>query len=342
MSPSSPHPLDAVGWSDRVAALFSTVTTPDHTPARVVGVERGWARVATPDGERSLPFPGSAVGDWVAVVGETVAEVLPRWSELGRLDPDGSRQVLAVNLDIVLITAPADRLSSSRVERELVVAWDSGARPVVLLTKVDVAPPGAVDELAARLGPVDIVATSAVAGDGLDEVRALLVHPVTAALLGPSGAGKSTLINALLGEERLAVGAVRDEDHRGRHTTTSRQLVPLPSGGSLVDMPGLRSLGTDAGGDAVAAAFPDVAALAEQCRFGDCTHTVEPDCAVKAAVQAGALDGGRLDNYRKLVAETASEQSRVDPAARAAETRLWRSRSKALRRLYEERDDRNS
>lgn len=348
MSASPVHSLAPVGWSDRVEALYSTLEEPDLTPARVVGVERGWARLATPTGERSLPYPGTAVGDWVALDaigdggGETIRHMLPRWSELGRLDPDGSRQVLAVNLDLILITAPADRLSSSRVERELVVAWDSGARPVVVLTKLDVAPPGAVDELAARLGPVDIVTTSALHGDGLDEVRALLTHPVTAALLGPSGAGKSTLINALLGEERLAVGAVRDEDHRGRHTTTSRQLVPLPSGGSLIDMPGLRSLGTDASDDAVAAAFPDIEALAAGCRFGDCTHTVEPDCAVVAAVTAGELDAGRLDNYRKLLAETASERTRIDPAARAAETRLWRSRTKALRRLYEDRDDRGS
>lgn len=342
MSASPGHPLAPVGWSDRVEALYSTLDEPDLTPARVVGVERGWARLATPTGEHSLPFPGTAVGDWVALDtgGETVRHVLPRWSELGRLDPDGSRQVLAVNVDLVLITAPADRLSSSRVERELVVAWDSGARPVVVLTKLDVAPPGAVDELAARLGPVDIVGTSALSGDGLDRVRALLTHRVTAALLGPSGAGKSTLINALLGEERLAVGAVRDEDHRGRHTTTSRQLVPLPSGGSLIDMPGLRSLGTDASDDAVAAAFPDVEARARGCRFGDCTHTVEPDCAVVAAVRAGELDVARLDNYRKLMEETASERSRVDPAARAAETRASRSRTKALRRFYEDRDDR--
>lgn len=343
MSASSDHPLAAVGWSDRVEALFATFDNPDFVPARVVGVERGWTRLATPGGELSLPYPGTAVGDWVVLdaAGDTVVEVLPRWSELARLDPDGSRQVLAVNLDLILITAPADRLSSSRVERELVVAWDSGARPVVVLTKLDVAPPGAVDELAARLGPVDIVTTSAITGDGLDEVRSLLAHPVTAALLGPSGAGKSTLINALLGEDRLAVGAVREEDHRGRHTTTSRQLVPLPSGGSLVDMPGLRSLGTDASDDAVAAAFPDVEALASGCRFDDCTHTVEPDCAVVTAVKAGELAAGRLDNFRKLMAETASERTRVDPAARAAETRLARSRTKALRRLYEERDERD-
>ena len=158
---------------------------------------------------------------------------------------------------------------------------------------------------------VDVIATSAVTGDGLDEIRALLVHPVTAAFLGPSGAGKSTLINALLGEDRLAVGAVRDDDHRGRHTTTSRQLVPLPSGGSLVDMPGLRSLGTDAGDDAVAATFPDIDELVDGCRFRDCTHDVEPGCAVIAALAAGDLDPERLASYRKLQRETTFEHRRV-------------------------------
>jgi ribosome biogenesis GTPase len=131
---------------------------------------------------------------------------------------------------------------------------------------------------------------------------------VTAVFLGPSGAGKSTLINALLGEDRLAVGDVRDEDQRGRHTTTSRQLVPLPSGGSLIDMPGLRSLGTDAGEDSVEATFPEIAELAKQCRFSDCSHQVEPDCAVAAAVESGSLDPARLASYLKLRDESAGQR----------------------------------
>ncbi len=264
--------------------------------------------------------------------------MVPRWSALGRLDPDGGRQLLAANVDLVLIAVPADRLSSSRVERELVIAWDSGARPVVVLTKLDVAPPGATDALASRLGPVEVIATSAVAGAGLDAVRALLVHPVTAAFLGPSGAGKSTLINALLGEERLAVGTVRADDHRGRHTTTSRQLIPLPSGGSLIDMPGLRTLGTDAGDEAVAATFPEIDELAASCRFSDCAHEVEPGCAVVAAVAAGTLDPARVASYRKLKRETAFERRRTDPLARQQEARVWKARTKEQRRRYRERE----
>jgi ribosome biogenesis GTPase len=207
-----------------------------------------------------------------------------------------------------------------------------------VLTKLDVAPSDVVEDLTARLATVDVLATSAVTGEGIDAVRAALPHPVTAALLGPSGAGKSTLVNALLGEERLAVGAVREQDARGRHTTSSRRLVPLPSGGSLVDMPGLRSLGTDASDDAVASTFPDIDELAQQCRFADCAHDTEPDCAVIAAEEAGDLDPARLESYRKLLKETAFERRRVDPVARQEETKVWKSRTKDLRRLYRDRD----
>jgi len=307
-------------------------------PARVVGVERGWCRVATPTGERMIPVPDMAVGDWVALDGDTVGDVIPRWSELARLGPLGQRQVLAANLDLVLIAAPGDRLSSARVERELVIAWESGARPVVVLTKLDLAPPDAVDELTSRLVAVDVVATSAVNGDGMDEIRSLLVHPVTAAFLGPSGAGKSTLINALLGEDRLAVGDVRDQDQRGRHTTTTRRLVPLPSGGSLIDMPGLRSLGTDASDDAVTATFGDIDELADTCRFADCSHEMEPGCAVTSAVARGDLDPARLESYRKLARETAFEQRRADPVAQADQTKVWKVRTKEQRRLYRDRN----
>jgi ribosome biogenesis GTPase len=317
--------------------LFSSLSDHDLVPARIVGVERSLCRLATPAGPRSLSVFGAAVGDWVALDGGTVREVLPRWSALERLNPDGGRQVLAANIDIVLIAAPGDRLSSARVERELAIVWDSGARPVVVITKVDLAPPGAVGELAARVGLADVIVTSSLSGDGLDRLRAALVQPITAALFGPSGAGKSTLVNALLGEDRLAVGAVRDADGRGRHTTSSRQLVCLPSGGSLVDMPGLRSLGTDASGDALAATFEDIDQLAGGCRFSDCAHGTEPDCAVAAAVARGDLDPSRLASFKKLERETAFERRRVDPIARVEAARVWKARSKQQRRTHKAR-----
>ncbi len=338
MSEPSLHPLVSVGWSDRLAARFDLHLESGAVPARVVGVERGWCRLATPTGERMVPTPETAVGDWVALDGDVVREVLPRWSALARVGPDGRRQVLAANLDVVLIAAPADRLSSARVEREVVIAWESGARPVVVVTKLDVAASGAIDELRSRLVTVDVVGTSAVNGEGIDEIRSIVIHPVTAAFLGPSGAGKSTLINALLGEDLLAVGDVREKDQRGRHTTTSRRLVPLPSGGSLIDMPGLRSLGTDAGNDAVTATFADIEELAAACRFADCSHDVEPDCAVVAAVAHGSLDPARFASYRKLVRETEFERRRTEPLARQEVERVWKVRTKEQRRLYRERE----
>ncbi|MBW8826658.1 MAG: ribosome small subunit-dependent GTPase A [Acidobacteria bacterium] len=309
------HALDHVGWSERVASLFDQL--PGRVPARVVGIERGTARVVTPTGELTVRLTdfAVAVGDWVALDDDRLADLVPRWSQLERLGPEGARQTLAANVDVVLIAAPADHLSLTRVERELVVAWDSGARPVVVVTKTDL--PGAtavVEELTARLGAADVISTSSVDGRGLDELRALLQRPVTAVLLGPSGAGKSRLVNAILGHDRQAVGEVREGDRRGRHTTTTRQLVPLPSGGSLIDMPGIRSLGTDASVESVAAAFDDIETLAEECRFADCAHDLEPGCAVTAAVAAGTLDPARFDSYRKLERELAQER-RHDPKA---------------------------
>ena len=262
------HPaLIPYGWDGRVAALVAEVLHPGCVPARVVRVELDRCIVVADDGEhparaRALP----AVGDWVAArvtADDTaVAAVAPRWSELARRDPDGRTQVLAADVDLVLVTAPVDRLSPARVERETAIAWDSGARPVVLVTKCDLAPGGLVDDLRRRLVGVDVVATSVVTGDGVDEVRAALRPARTAVLLGPSGGGKSSLANRLLGGERLATGAVRPGDRRGRHTTTARQLLVVPSGGVLIDTPGLRSLSLPADHGGVAAAFPDVEALA--------------------------------------------------------------------------------
>jgi ribosome biogenesis GTPase len=295
----------------------------------VVAVERGGVLVATPVGERRAAGPALVVGDWVALDDEDrVVAVVERWSSLGRRDPDHGHQVLAANVDVVLVVAPVDRLSLARIERELVAAWDSGARPVVVVTKSDLAQPDLVDGVRRRLDSVDVVVTSSVEGSGVDEVARLLGPPVTAVLLGPSGAGKSTLLNALLGEERLATGAVRDGDARGRHTTTSRRLLAVPSGGSVIDMPGLRSLGLDVDAGSLAAAFSDIDELAEGCRFADCSHTVEPGCAVAAAVDAGRLDPARLASHRKLLREIRREALQVDPVARKEQLRVWKQRYK--------------
>ncbi|MGQ0616860.1 MAG: ribosome small subunit-dependent GTPase A [Acidimicrobiia bacterium] len=338
---ADPRPaLVPFGWDERVLALFNESGRPEAAPARVVRVERSASVVVAADGvERSarseiLPV----VGDWVVLDGDEVVAVLTRWSELSRLDPDGSTvQVLAANVDLVFITAPSDRLGSARVERELAVAWESGARPVVVVTKTDLAGADDVAALEGRLVGVDVVPTSIVTGAGIEVLRAMLQPGRSAVLLGPSGAGKSSLVNALLGAEVLATGAVRDGDARGRHTTTSRQLVCVPGGGVLIDTPGLRSLGLVGDGEGLGRAFPEIDALAAQCRFDDCHHDVEPGCAVLAAVGDGVLDQDRLASYRKLEREGAAQARRSDPLLRRADVSVWKSRTKEMRANYKRR-----
>lgn len=332
--------LATFGWDDRVLALFNELDEPTLEPARVVRVERSVCIAVFAGGdERLLHAPTlPAVGDWIAADGEVVRHILPRWSSLTRADPSGAGvQTLAANIDVVCITAPADRLSEARVERELAVAWDSGAQPLVILTKSDLAPADLEASLTARLVGVDVIATSAASGEGVDELREHLRPARTAVLLGPSGAGKSTLANALLGAEVLATGDVRAGDHRGRHTTTSRQLVAVPGGGVLIDTPGLRSLGL-AGDIDIELAFPDIEALAGDCRFSDCRHEQEPACAVVAAVAGGQLDAARLASFRKLQKEAAAEARRVDPLLRKAELSVWKSRIKSARVNDKRRD----
>ena len=326
--------LGPFGWSDRILALFNAVDGPDLEPARVVRVERSAAVAVFADGaERLVRGPVlPAVGDWVAVAGgDSLHAVLPRWSAVTRLDPSESDiQVLAANVDVVAITAPADRLSPARVERELAVAWESGAQPVVVLTKADLATDSAVAALEQRLVGVEVLPTSAVTGRGVAEFQALLTPFRTAVLLGPSGAGKSTLANALLGSTQLATAPVREGDSRGRHTTTSRQLVVLPGGGVLIDTPGLRSLGL-AGGGAIDQVFPEIESLATGCRFGDCRHLSEPGCAVRAAADAGTLDNARLSSFHKLQREVAADERRRDPLLRRAHIGQWKAQVKEAR-----------
>jgi ribosome biogenesis GTPase len=337
-------PLIPYGWDDRVAALFENVAAPGLEPARVVRVERSAVVVATAAGEGPARAADLlATGDWVAITSGSatttpaVVARLPRWSELSRLDPQGAGvQVLVANIDVVLVVAPAERLSPARVERELSAAWESGATPAVVVTKTDLDPIAATtttDDLRSRLFGVDVVATSTVTGAGLDEVAALLQPNRTAVLIGPSGAGKSSLTNALLGTDRMATGEVRSGDHRGRHTTTARQLLVVPAGGVMIDTPGIRSLGLTGGDAGVAAAFPDIEAKAAACRFRDCRHTTEPGCAVLAAVESGGLDAKRLDSYRKLELESAFEARRSDVRARQDQTRRWKVITRSMRHV---------
>lgn len=327
--------LARLGWGPRVEALAEELTatveasaTGPVVPGRVIRSDRGWAWVGTDEATLlievgTLPsgIPSPVTGDWVLVEPGVPAlrAVLPRWSAISRLDPLGhGEQVLAADIDLVLIVHGLDRdLKPGRIERSLLLAWDSGAVPVVAVTKADLgtdAQVGSVLEgIRAVASGVEVLATSTRTGAGLDAVRALFGADRTVVLLGESGGGKSTLVNALLGSEAMATGEVREGDAKGRHTTTSRELLVVPGGGVVIDTPGLRALGLPSGDEAIGVVFADVEALAEGCRFRDCRHRTEPGCAVRAAADAGELDPARLERYLALADEiAASDQAAVE------------------------------
>jgi ribosome biogenesis GTPase len=308
--------LAALGWGDRWLAHWSTVDHPDARPARVVRHDRGAVIVADGDTVRALPSHVAGhdpvVGDWLAVLPDRIHTVLPRHGLVRRADPAGGEQVLAANVDLILIVCGLDRpVKTGRIQRATVQAWDADAVPLVVLTKADLTPDaaGTVVEIGEAISAADVLAVSSADQTGLDDLRARLTGR-TSVLVGESGAGKSTLVNALLGGERMATGHVRTGDAKGRHTTTHRELHGLPDGGSLIDIPGLRSMGLAADPGAVDATFPEIEELAAGCRFHDCTHASEPQCAVIGAVQAGSLDATVLAAYHRLRHEAESEARR--------------------------------
>lgn len=315
--------------------------TSEVVRGRVARVDRGAAQVV--DGPRvlSVPTPGESllVGDWVELdvaSGEPrLVEVAARTTVLSRqaADRTSSQQGLVANVDVVLVVEPAwPNPSLGRIERLLVLAWASGAVPVVVLTKTDLHPDvgGLLGEVATAAPGTDLVAVSAVTGDGVEALAALLGPGRTFVLLGPSGAGKSTVVNALAGQTVLATGDVRG-DGKGRHTTTHRELVTLPDGSVLIDTPGLRGVGVVGDTDAVDEVFGEIAELAAVCRFDDCAHDREPGCEVTAAVDDGRLPRRRLDSWRKLQRELAYQQRRGDARAARDEKARWKSMSKAMR-----------
>ena len=270
------------------------------------------------------PVDRPAVGDFVLVAPgrpPTIEAVLPRRSELkrGAAGESHRRQLIATNVDTVFVLCGLDHdFNPARIERYLVLIEGSGARAVVVLTKADRA--DAVDEalaaLRARIGSVEAHALNAKSADGVAPLLAYLGPGDSAVLVGSSGAGKSTLTNTLLGESRQAIGAVREHDSRGRHTTTHRALILLPSGGCLIDTPGMRELKLTGGESLDAGGFADIDELAQTCRFGDCAHAREPGCAVQAALADGRLDAERWQNYLKLRDELAATADSLEAQMR--------------------------
>ncbi|MEO8560935.1 MAG: ribosome small subunit-dependent GTPase A [bacterium] len=357
MSEESISPaLLALGWSTSRAREAESRLGASRLAARVIAQHRDRYVVGTEHGDTSAILPGRsrvqstsaidrpAVGDWVAVRAssaelEVIEAILPRSSAFVRqIAGDTTQaQVVAANIDVALIaTSVNGDLNPRRLERYVTLAWESGAMPVVLLTKADLAES---DEVAAArctvasVAPgVEVVAISTLEGTGLDELTPLLRPGQTAVLVGSSGVGKSTLVNALLDETRLRTHDVRD-DGKGRHTTTHRELVRLASGALLIDTPGMRELQLWSDGSGVAAAFSDVEALAEHCRFRDCAHMTEPDCAVLAALESGELDAARLESYRALMREVAWLERRTDALASAEARRQVRVIHRAIQRV---------
>jgi ribosome biogenesis GTPase len=339
--------LEGLGYSPAFAEALGALDDPELRPARVVRTHRGRLRVRSEDEERVAEVRGRlrhaargggdlpVVGDWVAVRllprehRAVVEAVLPRRTAFVRKaagEPTGE-QVLAANVDTVFVVAGLDRdFNPRRLERYLLLAWESGARPVVVLNKADLCadPPGRMADTFAVAPGVDVHVVCGKDAGTLGVLDPYLLPGRTVAFLGSSGVGKSTLINRLLGADVQTTRAVREQDDRGRHTTTHRELFVLPGGGLVIDTPGIRELQLWTGETGVEAVFEEVAALAASCRFRDCRHESEPGCAVRAAVEDGRLLPERLASLHKLQAELQHSAVARDAAARAEQNRRWK------------------
>jgi ribosome biogenesis GTPase / thiamine phosphate phosphatase len=344
--------MTALGWSPSRAEEFEPYAADGLVPARVAAQHRGGYVVYAESGEHRAEVAGRlrhaafapsdfpAVGDWVALDCQAGADtarihaVLARATSFSRKAAGGeAEQVVAANVDVVLlVSAFGEDLNMRRLERYLAAGWESGAQPVIVLNKSDLA-----DDLAVDLAQVEgiafgvpVHAVSCLDGSGVSDLAAYLAGNRTVALLGSSGVGKSSLLNRLLGWERQEVAETR-ADGKGRHTTTYRELVPLPGGGLVLDTPGMRELGLWEAGAGVGETFADVVELAARCRFADCAHRSEPGCAVQAALADGSLAPERLESYRKLQRELLHLELKTDPRARAEARKARRRFARSLR-----------
>jgi ribosome small subunit-dependent GTPase A len=336
--------LSRLGWDPSSAADLASVAPPSATPARVATVSSQRLSVIGASGQcevtiaRALraapPEGGVTTGDWMAVDGGVALAALPRRSVLLRRTAGGpaTAQAVAANVDAVFIAVPLGApLGVRRLERSLAMAWSSGARPVVLLTKADLSDDltGDLEAAAGAAAAAEVIAVST-HGLGLDALRGSLTPGQTGAIVGPSGAGKSSLINALRGDERLATSAIR-ADGRGRHTTTHRELVQLPDGALLIDTPGMREMGVWDAQSGIDTVFGDVASISLRCRFSDCAHEREPGCAVRSAAVTDPSLLDRLASMRKLEREQHRLDEEVEARLRADSRRERRRTARGLR-----------
>ncbi|MGW1433296.1 ribosome small subunit-dependent GTPase A [Streptomyces sp. NPDC002431] len=358
--PSAAHPLAPYGWDDAWADAFAPHAAQGLLPGRVVRVDRGQCDVVTPHGTLRAdtafvvprdPMRIVCTGDWVAVDPDGdpqfVRTLLPRRTAFVRSTSSqrSEGQVLATNVDhVVICLSLAVDFDLGRVERFLALAMssssgdallrddgsagDGAAEPIVVLTKSDLVPDAAtlsylVQDIEGVAPGVQVLAVSSATGEGID-VFSAIVSGGTSVLLGASGAGKSTLANTVLGQDVMDVRAARDVDGKGRHTTTTRNLLLLPSGGVLIDTPGLRGVGLWDAEAGVGQVFSEIEELAGECRFHDCAHETEPGCAVLAAIADGSLHERRLDSFRKLMRENRRIAAKTDARLRSEMLRTWK------------------
>lgn len=329
---------EALGWSPLFQRAYEPLQTKGSMPARIAR-DDGMSYVAYAEGGEYIAelrgrfyqeahekssFP--AVGDWVVLSSHeegraTIEHMLPRQSAFIRKTPGKvmEEQVLAANIDFAFLVMGADRdFNLRRLERYITFTQKSGAAPIVVLNKVDLASDVAAleEEIVSVAGAIPVIPVCATEGRGTDALTRYLITGTTGVLLGSSGVGKSTIINALFGEERQKVSAINEVYGKGRHTTTHRELLLVPTGGVLIDTPGIRELQALCDEDAVSDAFDDVEAIAANCRFSDCRHESEPGCAVRAAIEQGDLDEMRVANYRKMRKEQAYLMEKHDERGR--------------------------
>jgi ribosome biogenesis GTPase / thiamine phosphate phosphatase len=344
--------INTYGWSATLQEQFQTYAARGLAPARVIVQQRGLYGLATPTGEAAAQLSGRfahaaeagaypVAGDWVAAAvrpeegSATIHDLLPRRSAFVRKAAgSGGAQVVAANVDVAFLVASLNGdLNARRIERYLATAWESGASPVIVLTKADLCEDAVAlrAEIEAVAIGVPVYVVSAVTGEGLPALSESMARGQTAALLGSSGVGKSTLVNALAGTHLMATQTIREDDARGRHTTTHRQLVLLPNGRLLLDTPGMRELGLWDAEAGVAATFADIEVLVADCRFRDCAHATEPGCAVQAALADGRIDAGRWRGYVKLQREVARFARKDDPKQQAELRKVWVQRAKTYR-----------